>query len=134
MKLIPYLLVALLCACASSGKRINHAAVDKIEVGKTTQTEVAKLMGAPEIMLTSTTGESTWTYKRTEAHIMSGSLVPVFGVFSGTKLQSAIVLLTFSTNGIVREISTGGETSVGHNFDFGPNENPVRPKAGNTRK
>ena len=64
MRFVALLLAIIVLApgCATVGRRIDPAAVQQLQVGHTTKEQAVALLGSPDSMTQSGTGEAMWQY------------------------------------------------------------------------
>src|ERR1051326_7226426 len=79
--LIPILLAALLCGCASVGKNFDSRKIAEIKKGETTEADLVQMFGPPaQRGVNSETGLTlTWIY--CEATVKGESFIPFAGAF-----------------------------------------------------
>jgi outer membrane protein assembly factor BamE (lipoprotein component of BamABCDE complex) len=101
------LLVACLLGCVTSGRKIDQAAADQIEKGKTTKEQVVALIGSPESITRSSNGDTTYTYRYVRATAKPINFIPVVGAFAGgANMQQQMYRVTFNPKGIVKDYSS----------------------------
>ena len=82
-----------------------------IKKGKTTQTEIIKVFGSPNIVTKNRSGFEVWTYSKQSSQARSGSsygtLLIVGGdsAYSNTSTESFDFIITFDKNDIVKDYS-----------------------------
>lgn len=99
--LVPLFLIIQACATAEVGQRFDTSAADKIEIGKTTESEVLGMLGEPIKKKISPDGTKVYGY----AHVESKAVAVPFaarGTVSGDKL-----IVTFDKNGTVIGLEKG---------------------------
>jgi hypothetical protein len=72
-----------LVACASTGVRVDEAAVAKFAPGKTTYGEVIQALGPPTTSIVRADGHRVILYTYAQARMRASSFVPVVGLFAG---------------------------------------------------
>ena len=93
--------------CATAGRKIDQAAVEKIQKGQTTKAEVKSLIGAPDQVMKDGDGNETWTYMYVRAVVKGESFIPVVGAFAGgSKTQNQMTIVHFDSNGVVKQVQT----------------------------
>ncbi len=121
-------LAVVLTGCASSGHELDQNKVSQIKKGVTTKTQVLELVGKPEEVAINDAGESTWTYRYTHTSAQAQNFIPIVGAFdSGYDTQVQTTTVTFTTDGIVKSMSTGygGDTvNAGVSAGGKPNTDP----------
>jgi outer membrane protein assembly factor BamE (lipoprotein component of BamABCDE complex) len=130
------LMASLLASCATVGRKLDQASVDKIKKGETTREEVIRLIGSPDQVTRLGNGDTTLTYMYVRATPKPESFIPIVGVFAGgANVQNQMVMVTFGPDGIVKDIiSTYGATesgvgaSAGSKADMQDVEQDKRPK------
>lgn len=112
--MILVLVIGLLSGCASTGRKIDQSAADKIEKGKTTKQEVIGLIGSPDRIMRRGNGETTFTYSYARATAKPATFIPIFGpLVGGANVQSQMFMVTFNSDGVVKDfISSQGGTEV----------------------
>lgn len=117
MRFLPYLLTGLLCACVSSGHKIDQAKADRIEKGITTRDGVRKLIGSPDSIVKDSDGMEIWTYMHFSASSKPESFIPIIGMFAGgVNTTSHTVMIQFGPDGTVSKTTStmsGGDISNG---------------------
>lgn len=121
MKIIIVIAILLLVGCATAGRKIDPAAVDKITKGTTTRAQVLALIGSPDQMTKNSNGETTFMYQYVRATAKGANFVPVVGLFAGgVNMENQMVMVTFGPDGIVKDVmSTQGASDVGTGLNAG---------------
>jgi len=89
------LLIFLLgCATAESGRTFDTQKAQRIQIGKTTESQVISLLGAPLRTKTKSNGETKFRYAHGKATVAFGSVASKYRVLD----------ITFDRNGVVKEI------------------------------
>ena len=107
LKLLTVLTLLLISACVSTGtKAITDAGcVSQIEVGKSTQADVAALLGYPITASYGGQGEETWYYTRVTMYPTAFPFVPVVKAFTPSLSETTRALaVTFSRDGTVKSL------------------------------
>ncbi len=105
--LLILLLIVGLAGCATSGRKIDQAAADQIEKGKTTKEQVIALIGSPESISRSSNGDTTYIYNYTRATAKPINFVPIVGAFAGgADVQHQMYMVTFDPKGIVKSYTS----------------------------
>ena len=107
LKLLTVLTLLVVSACVSAGtKAITDAGVvSQIEVGKSTQADVAALLGYPITASYGGQGEETWYYTRITMYPTAFQFVPVVKAFTPSLGETTRELsVTFSQDGTVRSL------------------------------
>ena len=110
LKLLTVSVLLLISACVSTGtKAITDAGVvSRIEVGKSTQADVAALLGYPITASYGGQGEETWHYTRVTVYPTAFASVPVVKAFAPSLGETTRELsVTFSRDG--RREESGGK-------------------------
>ncbi len=133
--LILALLVGLV-GCASSGRKIDQSAADKIEKGKSTQAEVISLIGSPDNIIRRAGGETIFSYSYVRASAKPASFIPLFGpLVGGANVQHQIFMVVFDSRGVVKDYmssqgasESGMGAAAGGKVDLPEVEQGKRPK------
>ena len=114
MGLIPLLMFSTL-SCASKPRQKSNlsAGVVKTQVKKgiTSQSEIIKLLGSPNIITKNKAGDEVWTYSRQSFDSQSGGFGGGLLFFGGDKAFSSSasstfdLIITFDKNDIVKDYS-----------------------------
>jgi len=107
LKLLTVLTLLLISACVSTGtKAITDAGVvSQIEVGKSTQADVAALLGYPITASYGGQGEETWHYTWVTVYPTAFAFVPVVKAVAPSLGQTTRELaVTFSRDGSVKSL------------------------------
>ena len=107
LKLLAALTILLVSACVSTGtKAITDAGcVSQIEVGKSTQADVAALLGYPITASYGAQGEETWHYTWVTVYPTAFAFVPVVkAVAPSLGETSREFAVTFSQDGTVKSV------------------------------
>ena len=105
LKLLTVFTLLLISACVSTGtKAITDAGVvSRIEVGKSTQADVAALLGFPVTASYDGQGEETWHYTWLTAYPTAFAFVPVVKAVAPSLGETSRELaVTFSRDGTVK--------------------------------
>jgi outer membrane protein assembly factor BamE (lipoprotein component of BamABCDE complex) len=98
-------MACLLTACTSVGRKIDTAAIDKIEKGKTTRDEVIKLIGSPDNLMPSQDGGVAFTYMHMKVKPKATTFIPVVGAFAGgADMKSEHLMIAFGPDGVVKDV------------------------------
>lgn len=103
------LLVATLSACATSGNKHlqNHTETSvsqQIIKGKTKKQEINRLLGDPDNVSFTDSGNQIWTYKFERAVLHITNFVPLVGLFSsGADVTVKELVVMFDRNDVVTE-------------------------------
>jgi outer membrane protein assembly factor BamE (lipoprotein component of BamABCDE complex) len=91
-----------LAACASTGVRVDEAAVSKFQPGKTTYLEVVKSLGAPTTSMLMPDGRRMILYTYAQVRMRAASFVPIVGMFAGgADSKSTNVSFNFDAQGVL---------------------------------
>jgi outer membrane protein assembly factor BamE (lipoprotein component of BamABCDE complex) len=128
--------VSYLSGCASVGHKIDTAAANKIEKGKTTREEVGMLLGSPDQVTRTGSGDTVYVYRYARVTAKPQSFIPIFGVLAGgANVQNQMVMVTFGPDNVVKNFisSQGGMESdtgmaTGGKADMPEVEGGKRPK------
>ena len=109
------LIISFFVGCASVGRKLDQASVDRIKKGETTREQVLKLIGSPDQMTRDGNGNVTFSYMYLRATAKPATYIPIVGAFAGgANVQNQMVMVTFGSDGIVKDIiSTYGATESG---------------------
>ena len=121
-RVITFILVlGLLFGCVSSGHKIDQAAADKIEKGKTTRDQVVSLLGSPDRVTRRGNGKTIFMYNYVRATAKPATFIPVFGpLVGGANVQHQMYMVTFDSNGVVKDfLNTYGASKVDQNLATG---------------
>ena len=115
-KLLRYVLLVFLgvclAGCVSSGRKIDQAAVGTIKKGETTRAQVINLLGSPEFITRTGSGDTVYLYNYTRATAKPATFIPYIGAFvGGANYQHQMTSVTFGPDGVVKDFSsTQGST------------------------
>jgi outer membrane protein assembly factor BamE (lipoprotein component of BamABCDE complex) len=123
-----FLTAALLSGCASSGHELDQTKVAQIKKGVTTKAQVHELLGKPEQVAVSDSGDETWIYTYMRMSSEAQNYIPIVGAFvAGYDTQNQITNVVFTPDGIVKSMTTsyGGDRadtnlSAGNKPDVSP--------------
>jgi outer membrane protein assembly factor BamE (lipoprotein component of BamABCDE complex) len=107
LKLLTLLTLLLISACVSAGTRAitDAGCVSQIEVGKSTQADVAALLGSPITASYGGQGEETWYYTWITAYPTAFAFVPVVKSVAPSLGETTRELaVTFSQKGTVKSL------------------------------
>ena len=107
LKLLTVSVLLAISACVSAGtKAITDAGVvSQIEVGKSTQADVAALLGYPITSSYGNQGEETWYYTRITTYPKPAAFVPVVKAFTPSLGETTRELsVTFNQDGTVKSL------------------------------
>ena len=107
LKLLTLSVLLVISACVSAGtKAINDAGVvSQIEVGKSTQANVAALLGYPITASYGGQGEETWYYTRITTYPKPAAFVPVVKAVAPSLGETTRELsVTFNQDGTVKSL------------------------------
>jgi hypothetical protein len=100
--------------CASSGRGIDNAAIDRFLIDQTTEREVIATLGPPTGRFSDTSfGLHGIAYNYLHIHTRAATFIPVVGLFAGgtdATMQSAS--FSFSADGVLRHFGHN-DTNVG---------------------
>lgn len=102
---------AVLCLDSEAGQtyqksNLTFGMIKKnIIKGETTQEEITKLFGAPNIMTKNKSGEEVWTYDKisVSSSDVNANLLVIGGSASSTSSKSMILVITFGEKDIVKD-------------------------------
>jgi len=107
LKLLTVSVLLVVSACVSAGtKAITDAGcVSQIEVGKSTQADVAALLGYPLTAFYGSQGEETWYYTRVTMYPTAFQFVPVVKAFTPSLRETTREFaVTFRQDGTVKSL------------------------------
>jgi len=104
-------LILAITGCTISSGNPNaedQTRVEQIRVGKSSKSEVKRLLGEPTSIEFPSASTELWFYNSARAHISPLVAIPFFGLFSngGGYSEQSQVFVEFSTRGIVKKVST----------------------------
>lgn len=95
--------ILALAGCATVGRKINTADLDRIRNGKTTRQEVLKSIGSPDQVRRDGNGNTTYIYKYARHQTNVATFIPYIGfLFAGSKTQNQTVIVSFGPDDVVR--------------------------------
>lgn len=95
-------LLAIISGCASAGRPIDLAALQKLEKGISTQNDVRAAMGAPMSAGIIPDGKSYFMYIFSRSQIKAESMIPIVGLFAGgSKTDIQTLQIWFDENGVM---------------------------------
>ena len=106
-KLPALALLLVVSGCFSAGTQgiTDAGVVDKIEVGKSTQADVAALLGYPLRASYGDQGEQTWHYTYTTATPVATGYLPALKAFPpDLRDTSRALAVTFDRKGVVKSL------------------------------
>ena len=105
----------LLLGCATTAPQKSNLTAGTVKThiqeGITSQTQILKLLGSPNIITRNKTGEEVWTYSRQSFDSKSGAFGGGLILFGGSKAFSSAssnsfdLIITFDGQNIVKEYS-----------------------------
>jgi outer membrane protein assembly factor BamE (lipoprotein component of BamABCDE complex) len=107
LKLLTVSVLLLISACVSTGTQAitDAGCVSQIEVGKSTQADVAALLGFPITASFGGQEEETWHYTRVTLYPTAFAFVPVVKAFTPSLGATTRALaVTFSRDGTVKSL------------------------------
>ena len=107
LKLLTVAVLLLVSACVSAGTQAitDAGSVSQIEVGKSTQADVAALLGYPITASYGGQGEETWHYARVTMYPTAFAFVPVVkAVAPDLGETSRELAVTFDQKGTVKRL------------------------------
>lgn len=107
-------LLALLCACASYGTKVDQDKLTQFTKGKTRYDEVVHDLGQPNQTTINSDGTKTISYTYTQTQAKASNFIPFVGAFmGGADTENSQATLTFDKNGILTNYSaTQGGSSM----------------------
>jgi outer membrane protein assembly factor BamE (lipoprotein component of BamABCDE complex) len=133
---ILFLMVFWLGGCVSSGRKIDQSAADKIEKGKTTREQVINLIGSPDRITRTGSGDTIFMYNYMRATAKPATFIPIFGpLVGGANVQHQMYMVTFGSDGVVKDfLSTYGGSEVDHGVTTGSKADIPEVEAGKRPK
>ena len=107
LKLLTVLTLLVVSACVSTGTKVitDAGCVSQIEVGKSTQADVAALLGYPITASYGDQGEETWHYSWVTVYPKALAFVPVIKAAAPSMGEtSREFAVTFSEKGTVKSL------------------------------
>ncbi len=104
---IVVLLVLVINGCATVGRPIDPASMDKIKPGETTKTQILQWFGKPDGVTRLSTGEVWFTYTYVKATTNPAAFIPIIGLFfMGTDTESQSLVVMFGPDEVVKNVSS----------------------------
>jgi outer membrane protein assembly factor BamE (lipoprotein component of BamABCDE complex) len=121
MRFLSIISILLIVGCATVGRKIDQAAVDKIQKGVSTREDVRGLVGSPDHVSREAGGDETWSYIYIRSAVKGESFIPIVGAFAGgVNTQQQSVAVVFGQDGKVSKvISNYGGTSLDEGLSAG---------------
>jgi outer membrane protein assembly factor BamE (lipoprotein component of BamABCDE complex) len=121
-------LMVFMAGCMSMGRRIDQQAADSIQIGKTTRAQVSSRLGSPDEITRDGRGNTIFAYRYFGSQVRPETFIPFVGpLVGGSNMQRQEVLVTFGSNGIVKDFSsTQGSSETGMNL--GASRRPDTPE------
>jgi len=110
LKLLTAAFLLVISACVSAGTQAitDAGVVPRIEVGKSTQSDVAALLGYPVTASYGDQAEETWHYTWKTVYPTALAFVPVVKAVAPSLNETTLELaVTFSRDGTVERVSWG---------------------------
>jgi outer membrane protein assembly factor BamE (lipoprotein component of BamABCDE complex) len=107
LKLLTVSILLVVSACVSAGTQAitDAGSVSRIEVGNSTQADVAALLGYPTTASYGGQGEETWHYTRVTLYPTAFAFVPVVKAFTPSLGEtSREFAVTFDQKGTVKSL------------------------------
>lgn len=113
MQVLPTLVILMLTACATTSPKKSNSKLtygiikSKVKKGRTTQAEIVKIFGSPNIVSKNKKGQEVWTYSRQSSRSEGGSSFGMLGIvgsnsaYSNTSTASFDFIVTFNKNDVV---------------------------------
>lgn len=113
--LVPIMAISLMgCVSAGTKELADQRTVSKIEVGKSSRTEVRTLLGDPVNVMPMPRGEEAWIYVHMRGKPRPASFIPVIGLFAGgADVKSENLMVYFDRTGIVKDLRQGSISGGG---------------------
>lgn len=95
---LAFSMAAAVCVsgCMSSGTAVKDSTLSQFQKGVTTEAQIEKALGPPQMTSIDADGNRAIAYFFTESHANGASYIPVVGLFAGgAKGQSNMVHFTF---------------------------------------
>lgn len=110
-----FLLAVCLAGCFSTGRKIDQAAVDTIKKGETTRAQVINMLGSPDLITRTGSGDTVFIYNYLRSTAKPATFIPYIGPFvGGANIQQQMTTVHFGPDGVVKDFSsTQGSTESG---------------------
>ena len=115
MRILPMLFLLVAAACVSTPKvnsNLTYGMIkSKVQKGVTSQTELMKIFGSPNIISKNKSGLEVWTYSRQASKAKGGGSFTTLGIvgansaYSSNSSSSFDFIVTFNKNDIVVDYS-----------------------------
>lgn len=116
MRILPIILMFAVSACVTTTPKVNSNLTygmikSKVRKGSTTQTQMMKIFGAPNIVSKNKSGLEVWTYSRQSSKSKGGGSFTTLGIvgsnsaFSSNSSSSFDLIITFDKNDVVVDYS-----------------------------
>ncbi|MDE3268736.1 MAG: hypothetical protein OYH77_00450 [Pseudomonadota bacterium] len=115
MKFMPIVFILLFSACTTTSEshgNLTYGMIkSKVKKGVTTQTELMKIFGSPNIVSKNKSGLEVWTYSRQSSQSKGGGSFTTLGIVGGSSAYSSNsaasfdFIVTFDKNDIVVDYS-----------------------------
>jgi len=102
----------IMSGCASSGTQVQDTSLTQFQKGITTQADVIKALGPPQVQTTESDGTRSIAYVYTHAQAKAKSFIPVVGLFAGGATgQSSMTRFHFGKDGKLESYETSSSTT-----------------------
>lgn len=110
------ILVLMIAGCVTAGHDFNEKQVSDIHKGRTTETDLVHMFGAPSDRAVNSDGITILTWKYDQMNMKAATFIPIAGAFlGGTNAKNKFLTVTLDANGKVKDYSSssgGTETHV----------------------
>ena len=100
------LAATVLTGCSTTGRKVDQAQVDTIQVGDT-KADVQAPIGAPDQVGRSISGGDNWIYSYSRSRPNAKRFIPLFGTFIGGKnVEAQTITVMFDSFGRVSDVTS----------------------------
>ena len=102
--IIIFFCVLILSGCATAGKKVDRAKLDKIKEGVTTEQEVIGLLGNPSMKTLDSGGKTIMLYNYAKIKNKAVNFVPIVNLFAGgLDMKQQMLTVLIGTDGKVEK-------------------------------
>ncbi len=109
-KLLTMIICLFFLGCATIGnEQISKSEIiSKIEIGKSTKTDMRSLFGEPTKVNFQENGKEIWEYIYKKGQVKPATFIPLVGIFAGgAKIEGNTLTIMFNDKGVVEKYGTG---------------------------